>query len=135
MLKVSVNGVVKGAATMRSRQTGITFIGFVMLAALVGILGFAGLKLTPAYLENMKIKRLLGDVKEELSGSNPTPQIIRRSIDKRINIEMIYDMDSRDFEIQKSAGGMTVAARYEKPVEFIGNISLVASFDDEVEIP
>ena len=71
---------------MRSKQRGITFIGFALLAAMVAVLGFAALKLTPAYLENMKIKRILTDVKTEMDGQAPSPQLIRRAIDKRLNI-------------------------------------------------
>ena len=77
---------------MRSKQRGMTFIGLVLLAAMVAILGFAGLKLTPAYLENMKMKRILNDVKSDMDGQSPTPQVIRRAIDKRLNIEMVYGL-------------------------------------------
>jgi hypothetical protein len=123
-----------GGHAMRSRQRGITFIGFAIIAAMVGLIGYAGLKLTPVYLENMKIKKILNDVKSELDGQGTTPQRIRVAIDKRINIEMIYGLKGRDFEIEKSPGGFTVAARYERAEEFIGNVSLLVTFDDEVEI-
>jgi len=119
---------------MRSRQRGITFIGLALLAAMVAILGFAGLKLVPAYLENMKVKRILNDVKSDLDGQSPTPQVIRRQIDKRLNIEMVYGLKGRDFEVEKSSQGFTVAARYERSEPFIANVSLLVTFDDEVEI-
>jgi hypothetical protein len=119
---------------MRSKQKGMTFMGFAIIAAMVALLGFAGIKLTPVYLEHMKIKRILNDVKSRLDGQNPTPQMIRSAIDKQINIEMIYDFKGKDFDIEKSAGGFTVAARYERAESFIANVSLLVSFDDEVEI-
>ncbi|MCC7258025.1 MAG: DUF4845 domain-containing protein [Gammaproteobacteria bacterium] len=112
----------------------MTLIGVLVIAAMVGLIGFAGLKLSPAYLENMKIKRILKDVQEELDGRGPTPQLIRRSIDRRLNIEMVYNLKGRDFEVEKSDSGYLVAARYEYPVPFIANVSLVVNFDDEVEI-
>lgn len=119
---------------MRSRQTGMTFLGFVLIAALVGLVGFAGLKLSPAYMENMKIRQILNDVKLELDGQSPTAQSIRRSIDNRINIEMVYGLKARDFIIEKTDGGYRVAAVYERSEPFIANVSLLVSFDDEVEI-
>jgi hypothetical protein len=119
---------------MRSRQTGMTFIGVAIIAAMVGVLGFASLKLTPFYLENFKIKRVLQDVKSRLEGQGASPQLIRSTIDKHINIEMIYDLRGRDFLIEKSEGGYRVAARYERSAPFIANLSLTVSFDDEVEI-
>lgn len=119
---------------MRYKQRGITFIGMALLAAMVAVLGFAGLKLTPAYLENMKIKQILNDVKIEMEGQAPTPQMIRGQIDKRLNIEMVYGLKARDFEIEKTSTGFTVAARYDRSEPFIANVSLLVTFDDEVEI-
>jgi hypothetical protein len=113
----------------------MTFIGFAVIAAMVAVLGFAGIKLAPVYLEHMKVKRVLDDVKTRLDGQNPTPQTIRSALDKQFNIEMIYELKSREiFDIQKSDGGFTVVAAYEKPVDFIANVSLLVTFDDEVEI-
>lgn len=119
---------------MRSKQTGITFIGFLLVAAMVGLLGFAGLKLTPVYLENMKIKRILSDVQSEWDGQGPTPTSIRRSIDKRINIEMVEGLKARDFAIEKNAGGFSVGAHYQKTAPLVANVSLLVEFNDEVEI-
>lgn len=119
---------------MRARQAGMTFVGFLMLAAMVGLLGFGALKLTPVYLENMKIRRVLQDVKAELDGQAPTPQTIRRSIEKRLDIEMVDGIGARDFLIQKVDGGFRVAATYDRTEPFVANVSLTASFDDEVEI-
>jgi hypothetical protein len=112
----------------------MTAIGFALLAAMVGILGFAGMRLTPAYLENMKVKRILSDVKDELDGQGPTPQSIRRSIDNRINIEMVTGLKARDFEIEKVASGFRVTAHYERTEPFIANVFLRVEFNDEVEI-
>lgn len=119
---------------MRSRQTGMTAIGFVVIAAILGVFGFAALKLTPAYLENIKIKQILNDVKLELDGQNPTPQAIRRSLENRLNIEMVDGMKARDFIIEKTEGGYRVAAVYDRTESFLANVSLQVSFDDEVEI-
>ncbi|MCK6370849.1 MAG: DUF4845 domain-containing protein [Gammaproteobacteria bacterium] len=119
---------------MYSRQKGITLVGFVLLAAIVGLLGLGALKLTPHYLQNMKIKRVLADVKDELDGNGPNPQLIRRSIDKRINIEMIDALKAKDFQIEKIDSGFRVTAAYDRTEPFVGNVYLLVDFSDEVEI-
>jgi hypothetical protein len=119
---------------MRERQQGITAIGFIMLAALIGIIGFAGLKLTPVYLENMKVKTILSDIEGELNGQNPTSTKIRSAIGKRLNIEMIYNLKTKDFKIAKTSAGFRVRAQYRREVSFLGNLYLLAVFDDAVEI-
>lgn len=118
---------------MRS-QRGMTFIGIALIAAMVGLLGFAGMRLTPIYLENMKVKRVLSDVRTRLDGQSVSPQNIRTAIDKQINIEMIYDLKARDFLIEKSEGGYRVGAHYERTAPLLANVSLLVTFDDEVEI-
>ena len=74
---------------MRNKQQGMTAIGFVIIAIIVALIGFAGLKLTPVYLEHMKIVSTLNDVKDTLDGQNPSIQEIRSSINKRLVIEMV----------------------------------------------
>ena len=56
------------------RQRGITVIGFLILAVLFGIVGLAGIKLTPMYLKNMQLSKVLQDIAEELSGKALSPQ-------------------------------------------------------------
>ncbi len=119
---------------MHSKQKGLTAISFLVLAAMVGLIGFAGLKLVPVYLENMKIRKILNDVKSEFDGQPVSAQQLRNAIDKKLNIEMVYNLKASEFAIEGDGGGLTVAARYERAEPFIANISLLASFNNEVEI-
>lgn len=126
--------VAEGVKHMRVKQKGLTAISFLVLAAMIGVIGLAGLKLVPVYLENMKIKKILTDVKAEFDGQSPTPAELRRALDRKLDIEMVYSLEGRDFNIQSTGDGVIVGARYERPESFIGNISLLVSFDNEVEI-
>lgn len=119
---------------MRKRQQGITAIGFIILAVIVGMLGFGGLKLTPIYLEHMKILSVLNDVKGDLDGQNASVGTIRASIGKRLNIEMVTVLKSQDFKIRKTEGGYEVRAQYENQTQYIGSLYLTGVFNDAVEI-
>ena len=119
---------------MRHRQTGITAISFILLVSMIGLLGFAGLKLVPIYLQDMKIRKILEDVRAEHDGQNPSPIDIRTSIDKRINIEMVYNLKGRDFEIAAAGDGFRVGVQYEEVTPYLGNVSLLTTFDHSVEI-
>ena len=119
---------------MRNRQTGITAIGFLIIAALVGMIGIAALKLTPIYLEHMKIVSVLEDVKNEMEGTNPSIALIRSAIGKRINIEMITVLKREGFKIKKSEAGYSVRAQYDAKTNYFGNIYILVSFNDAVEI-
>jgi Tfp pilus assembly protein PilE len=44
---------------MRQSQQGMTFIGLLCILALVGVIGYAGIRLVPVYLNYMKIARTM----------------------------------------------------------------------------
>lgn len=119
---------------MRQKQRGITLISLAIIVAFVASYAFAVLKITPFYLEQIKISRILNDVQTNLSGSGPSVTQIRDAIDKRINIEMVYNLTAKDFKIKKSSAGYLVNAAYERRASYFGNLYLVVAFDETVEI-
>ncbi len=121
---------------MRNRQQGMTAIGMLVLAAILGLVGFAALRLTPIYLEHMKVLQILSDVKVELDGQETSLARLRASIDNRLNIESVYGLKVKDFKITKTSvgGGYVVQAKYDRRTNYVANIYLLAEFDDTVEI-
>jgi len=121
---------------MRNRQQGMTAIGMLVLAAILGLVGFAALRLTPIYLEHMKVLQILSDVKVELDGQETSLARLRASIDNRLNIESVYGLKVKDFKITKTSvgGGYIVQAKYDRRTNYVANIYLLAEFDDTVEI-
>ena len=119
---------------MRQGQRGITFVSFMIIAAFVASYAFAVLKVVPFYLEQIKISRVLDDVGNSMSGKSASIALIRTAINKRLDIEMVRDMNATDFKIKKSKNGYTVGAQYERRTAYFGNLSLVVSFDEIVEI-
>jgi len=119
---------------MRVRQQGITAISFIVAAAFVGAFAFAGLKILPFYLEQLKVTNILGDVKNDMDGNAPTIAKIRSAIAKRLDIEMVTGINTQEFSIKKSGMGYTVKAQYENRAPYLGNLYLVVVFDKQVEI-
>jgi len=119
---------------MRARQQGMTMIGMVIVVAFIGIFVFALLRVTPFYLEQMKVTSILDDVKRNLDGNGPSMVQIRNALEKRLDIEMVTGINVRDIAIKKSGNGYLVQAKYERRAEFIGNLYLVTEFDEQVEI-
>jgi hypothetical protein len=127
-----------GVQTMRAKQQGITFLGFLALAIIVGLLGYAALKLTPFYIENMTVQRVLNNVAEDLDGQGADAQSIRNTIKKHFIAEMVSAATAKEleqaFKVSKSENGYLVTVYYERQAPYIANVSLLATFDDEVEI-
>ena len=120
---------------MQSKQRGITFIGLLILALVLGSLGFGLLQLAPAYLENMKVVQSVNQVKIELDGARADPDVIRKALAKRLIVEDLRQIDvKKDFIIESVKDGYNLTAAYERRRDYIANVSLLADFEYKVEI-
>ncbi len=114
---------------MRNRQRGVTFIGWIVLLTPLAIVGYAGMRLAPVYLNYMKVVRALSLVASDGSGHGD-PNSIRTTIDKHFEIDMVDYPTSRDIKVTKSAnGGYDVEASYDDEAPLFANISLHVVFD------
>jgi Domain of unknown function (DUF4845) len=118
---------------MRSRQRGATFLGMAVIIAIIGFALYAGIRLTPLYLEYMAIARALEQTAKEESGAT-SPQTLRNALDRRWTIETIDSIQPKDIEIKKAGSGFTMRAWYRAEAPFISNVSLVADFDKTVKV-
>ena len=114
------------------RQAGMTTLGLLILVAFIGIFAFAGLRLTPVYLNYMKVAGVISGVHKEFDGANATRSAIRTSIARRFDIDSVAEITARDVKVTKVEGGHEVAATYSHKAPFIANISFVVDFDKRV---
>lgn len=119
--------------SLRRRQSGITAIGFLILASLFGVVGFAGLKLVPMYIQNMRLNTVLEDVRDELDGKNSTPGAIRVAVGKRFDVEGIT-LPRENVKIDQVRNGYQLSIQYENRAPFIADIWFLVAFDKQVEI-
>jgi hypothetical protein len=117
----------------RQSQAGMTALGFLILAVLVGAVGFAVLKVTPMYIKNMRMDTILDDVKRDLSGNGPTPQSIRYELAKRFSVEDV-NLDVDALKITQSKNGFTLRVQYDERASYVANVYLVVAYDKQVEI-
>ena len=119
---------------MKYRQRGITAIGFILIAAIAVVIGFAVLRLMPIYMEQMKVAQVLSDVQSELDGQAANPTSISKSLKKRLDVESVSAVEAQDFDITKTEYGYELGIFYEDRASYIGNLYLVVEFDNSVEI-
>lgn len=117
----------------RSRQAGITVLGFLLLAALFGVVGLAAIKLVPMYLQNMRLSTVLDDVEMELSGQGATPANIQHELDRRFAVEGIR-LPRDHVKITQGKSGYQVRIQYENRALYVADLWLLVAFDKQVEI-
>jgi hypothetical protein len=118
--------------TPRHRQGGITVIGFLILACLFGVVGLAALKVTPMYMQNMRLSTVLTDMQKEFNGE-PSPIGIERELYKRFNVEGI-NLPKESVKISQGKNGYQVRIQYENRAPYVADVWLVVAFDKQVEI-
>lgn len=119
---------------MFARQRGATFIGMVVIVAILGAGLYAGIRLTPLYMEYMAVARAMEQTAKEAAGEPTSPQALRNALDRRWTIEDIKSIDPKEIEIKKAGKGFTMRAYYRAEAPFISNVSLVVDFDKTVDV-
>jgi hypothetical protein len=116
------------------REDGMTALGIMILVVLIGLFAFGGVRLTPIYLNYMKVVGVIDGAYAEFDSQNPSRSAIRRSIQRRFDVESVTVIVARDIKVTADSGGFLVAAVYDHTVPFIGNIYFTAKFDKQVTI-
>ncbi len=113
----------------RRDQAGMTTLGLVILLTFVGLFAFAGIRLTPVYLNYMKVSSVVTGVGEEIDGTGASRSAIRSSISRRFDIESVSVIEAKDVKVTTVDGGFEVAATYSHKAPFIANVSFMVDFD------
>jgi hypothetical protein len=110
-------------------------LGILVIVVVVGAWVYAGIRMTPKYLEFMRVASTLEKVRDEFD-SNPgtTEFMLRKAIERQFDIEMVEVVTSNDIEITKDGMMFTMRAAYDDTVPLVANVSFLLEFDKSVEV-
>jgi hypothetical protein len=115
---------------MRSRQAGITFIGWLFLLAPVAVVGYAAIRLTPVYLNYMKVAKALEQTANENSGeAQINPAAVRVAIEKRFDIDGVRYPEVSAINVGREGTQWVLSVEYDDIVPMFAGISLMVRFD------
>lgn len=117
-----------------SKQKGMTGLGWLTILALIGFFALLTLKIAPIYLDYYSVKSTLKSLEKEPLITKKSPAEIKKLIKKRLNINYVTDLPKDAFKIKKSPGILKVDLDYEVRKELFGNIDLLVTFKDNVEL-
>jgi hypothetical protein len=115
-------------------QRGITLIGWLILLIPVAVVGYAGLRVTPMYLNYMKVSKTLDRTRDELKGSNTTDTGIRNTLGKHFDIDSIDYPGVKDIKVTRDGHSWVVEAAYDDQAPLFANMAILVSFDKQVRI-
>ena len=118
----------------RHRQQGLTGLGWLIILFVVGFFTLAGIKLTPIYVQNFSVKSSLESLKKEAHLTQKSKQEILTLLMKRLDINDVTHVTRKDIVIEERNGVLTVGAKYEVRERLVGNLDIVANFDNRIEV-
>lgn len=119
---------------MRRHQNGITFIGWLFLLVPVAIVGYSAIRLTPLYLNYMKVAKAISQTASENAGEQVTPQAVRSALQRRWDVDGIDFPMVSDVAVTREGQQWLIEANYEDQVNLFGSISLVVHFDKKATL-
>jgi Domain of unknown function (DUF4845) len=117
-----------------SRQRGLTFISMILLACAIGAVVLTGMQVIPIYLDHSKVTGALKALQAMDGASNMSEFEVRSNLAKRFNMNYVYDVKEDDIKIVKNGSYLRISIQYEVVKKLVGNLSVLAEFDDMVEI-
>ncbi len=111
------------------REAGMTTLGLLILIVFVGLFAFAGIRLSPVYLNYMKVAGVVNGVQSEFDGQNASRAAIRSSIARRFDIESVSEITARNVDVNAVDSGFEVVAKYDHSAPFIANVSFTVHFN------
>ena len=115
------------------RQAGITALGFLFLAIIFGAVGLAALKVTPLYIQGMRVKTILADLKEEMDGNGGTANSLRLNLGSRLYVEGIA-LEPNAVKITPGDIGYSVQIQYDNKTRYLDDIWFMVAVDEQIEI-
>lgn len=110
-------------------QGGMTFLGLVIVGALVLCIVFAGIKVAPAYIEFFSVKKIIQRIGSNGSLDSMSKKDIEVEFDKNANTSYVAVIKGRDLLITKDADGrQVVTAEYQVVKPLALNLSALMDF-------
>jgi hypothetical protein len=119
---------------MRAKQRGLTFIGWLLMLIPLAMVFYAGMRLTPVYLNYMKVAHSLESLKSEYKAESASLQTLTNSLYRQFDVQSIDYPTVKDIRITRDGKGWVVDASYDDQAPLFANISLQVTFHKVVEL-
>jgi hypothetical protein len=117
-----------------TRQRGMSMISWIIVIAFLLFQGIMAMRVIPVYVNDASVSSIMKKLPSDTTLSHASVRTIRETIEKRLKINNIYDIDRSDIVIKPAKGGYDVTLDYEARGNLIGNMDYVISFNHEATI-
>jgi hypothetical protein len=115
---------------LRNRQSGMSVVGMLIIAVMVGFFAMCAMRMIPPYMEYLTVKKIVSETAAEFNAGEGTIPDLRRRIGILFNTNQIYDLSPQDVKVYRKEGNTYIDASYEVRIPIAGRIDSVMNFDD-----
>jgi hypothetical protein len=112
----------------RRQQRGLSMVGLMMWGIVIFFLALLSMKLVPAYMEFLTIKKILRDIGSETGVKGMSNAQIRDRFARRTMVDNITTVTSGDLKISRDGGNTVISVEYTFQTPLVANVSLLADF-------
>lgn len=111
------------------KQGGATLIGMAFIAAALIFVSIVAMKMAPAYIEYLSVKKVLQALGREPLNTMGKKEIMD-SFDRRASTSYVDIVTGRDITIAKDdAGAAVVSVQYQVVKPIVANVSVIMDFE------
>ena len=116
---------------MKHKQSGLTFIGFVIVLAVAGLFVYVGMKLVPMYTEFYSVKKALASLANEDGIANKSAGEVEKLFFKRLYMSYALTVKNDHVKVERRETSWIVIVDYENRRPLIANLDVVGKFHAE----
>ncbi|MGJ4729368.1 DUF4845 domain-containing protein [Luteimonas sp. SDU101] len=113
---------------MRRKQGGITLLGFIIVAAVVGFFVYIGIRLFPMYSEYYSVKSALKGLASEPGVGSYEPARIQDLLFRRLFVSYTQNVKKEHVKIRRIDSGWQIDVQYEVRKPLVANLDVVGKF-------
>ncbi|HXG28872.1 MAG TPA: DUF4845 domain-containing protein [Nevskiales bacterium] len=119
----------------QKQQRGLTLISWLLVIAIAVFFGLVGIKSIPVYLNHYKVLSIMKNVASQPGVAEETTAEIRKSFERRFDIDMVKHLSHNDVKVVGQPGGdRSLVVEYEVRVHMFYNVDAVYVFKEEVPL-
>lgn len=111
-----------------NKQSGMTFIGLVLVIAAVICVAVVGMKVAPAYMEFFSVKKVIQHIASDGAFATMSKKDIETAFNKNADAGYITVIKGSDLIIEKGESGNVVKAEYQVVLPIVANASILLDF-------
>jgi hypothetical protein len=110
------------------RQSGLSFLGFIFVAAVLLVVVIVGFRVMPAYIEWYSVQGALKQAMNDTQDFRNTAEI-RKAFQRRADAGYIESVRGSDVEVRKVGNEYIASVEWTRKLPMVANVSLLIEFE------